>query len=81
MMDKFNPQIKQIKPERRIIDVTRESVHEMLGLPLGHRKLENMPFRNVQDTCYVKWTEQFTNKSMIHIQETRLRLLYQKLLT
>nr|KAJ0198477.1 hypothetical protein LSAT_V11C700344380 [Lactuca sativa] len=58
----------------RVIDVTKESVKEILGFPLGRKQLSKLPFRTKEDKCYKEWTNQFEEKKMIRLQDIKMKI-------
>ncbi|CAH1432144.1 unnamed protein product [Lactuca virosa] len=76
VIDKFDPtKMKIVLREGVEIDVTRESVNQMLGFPLGKKQFSKLPFRKENDKCYDEWTEQFENKKMIRLHEIKMNIL------
>nr|KAJ0226072.1 hypothetical protein LSAT_V11C100036710 [Lactuca sativa] len=53
---KFNSKTKKIVMEEGVIDITRESVNQILGFPLGKTKFSRLPFRTADDNSYEKLT-------------------------
>ncbi|CAI9278553.1 unnamed protein product [Lactuca saligna] len=75
VLEKFDLTTKKIILQRGKIDVTRESVHQILGFPLGRKKFSELPFRTTEDNTYEEWTQQFENKSMIRLQEIKMKIV------
>ncbi|CAH1453906.1 unnamed protein product [Lactuca virosa] len=75
VLQKFNSKTKKIVMEGGVIDVTRESVNQILGFPLGKTKFSSLPFRTADDNSYEKWTEQFDNKSIIRLKEIKMKIV------
>ncbi|CAH1415980.1 unnamed protein product [Lactuca virosa] len=75
VLQKFNSKTKKIVMEGGVIDVTRESVNQILGFPLGKTKFSSLPFRIADDNSYEKWTERFDNKSIIRLKEIKMKIV------
>lgn len=75
VLEKFDSTTKKIILQRGKIDVTRESVHQILGFPLGRKKFSELPLRTIEDNTYEEWTQQFENKSMIRLQEIKMKIV------
>nr|KAJ0216731.1 hypothetical protein LSAT_V11C300128920 [Lactuca sativa] len=58
-----------------LIDVTKESVKEILGFPLGRKQFSKLPFRTKEDKCYEEWTNQFDDKNMIWLQDIKMKIV------
>ncbi|CAH1420528.1 unnamed protein product [Lactuca virosa] len=52
VLKNFNSKTKKIVFQRAVIDVTKESVKEILGFPLGRKQFSKLPFRTKEDKCY-----------------------------
>ncbi|KAL4560985.1 hypothetical protein LXL04_033144 [Taraxacum kok-saghyz] len=55
----FDPQNMVLKANNRVININRECVHDLLGLPLGHVKIEDMEYRTKDDKTVEDWYDQF----------------------
>ncbi|CAH1438407.1 unnamed protein product [Lactuca virosa] len=61
--------------EGGVIDVTRESVNQILGFPLGKTKFSSLPFRTADDNSYEKWTEHFDNNNIIRLKWIKMKIV------
>ncbi|CAI9277211.1 unnamed protein product [Lactuca saligna] len=50
----------------------------MLEFPLGSIEFSKLPFRTKADKTYGEWTNQFKNKTMIHLQEIKMKIVSSK---
>nr|GEW75167.1 hypothetical protein [Tanacetum cinerariifolium] len=60
-IDHFHPGIMELRLEKGSIKETRQKVHDMLGMPIGTRKLEDLEHRPSNDPFIKEWEEQFKN--------------------
>lgn len=60
-----------IKVEKGEIMVTRESVNEMWGIPLGGKRIEENSYRDRSDKWYNDWAKQFDD--VLNLRMTQLR--------
>ena len=74
VLEKFETSSRKIKLPAGDIDVTRESVHQMLGLPMGDVKWDDLQFRDPEDTAHTDWINQFED-NMIRIQPLKMKLV------
>ncbi|CAH1450647.1 unnamed protein product [Lactuca virosa] len=51
------------------IKVDRQSVNEMLGIPMSDQKVEDLSFRPAEDECYSKWISQFHKAENIRLND------------
>ncbi|GJV92574.1 hypothetical protein Tco_1540387 [Tanacetum coccineum] len=58
-IDHFHPGSMELRLEKGSIKATRQKVHDMLGIPIGSRKLENLEQRPSNDPFNKEWEEQF----------------------
>nr|KAJ0209429.1 hypothetical protein LSAT_V11C400191760 [Lactuca sativa] len=69
---KGSSKTKKIVIEGGVIDVTRESVNQILGFPLGKTKFSNLQFRTADNN------KQFDNKSIIQLKEIKMKIVSSK---
>ncbi|CAH1446722.1 unnamed protein product [Lactuca virosa] len=60
-----------IKVEKGDIMVTRESLNEMLGIPMNGKRIEELGYRDRSDTWYNNWAIQFDD--VLNLRMTQLR--------
>nr|KAJ0191179.1 hypothetical protein LSAT_V11C800415390 [Lactuca sativa] len=75
VLKNFDSETKKIILQRRVIDVTKESVKEILRFPLGRKQFSKLPFRSKEDKCYKEWTNQFEDKKMIRLQDIKMKIV------
>ncbi|CAH1446719.1 unnamed protein product [Lactuca virosa] len=51
------------------IKVDSQSVNEMLGIPIGEKEVDQLPFRPKDDQCYNRWIKQFADKNNIKLKD------------
>ncbi|KAL4574305.1 hypothetical protein LXL04_021134 [Taraxacum kok-saghyz] len=61
----FDPKNMVLKVNNGVINITREHVHKILGLPLGHVKIDNMEYWSKEDKTVDDWYDQFDGKNDI----------------
>ncbi|PWA99412.1 hypothetical protein CTI12_AA009070 [Artemisia annua] len=59
VLEKFHPKSMELRLERGSIKVTRQKVHDMLGVPMGSRKLNEMEPREWDDEFITRWEQQY----------------------
>jgi hypothetical protein len=70
----FSMSEMQIKVYDKVIDVTVDSVQEVLGFPMGDVTFNNLHFLPPGDTSYHEWAAQYPNKGQIRLQEVRTQI-------
>ncbi|CAI9264940.1 unnamed protein product [Lactuca saligna] len=75
VLKNFNSEIKKIVLQRGVIDVIKESVKEIVVLPLGRKQFSKLLFKTKEDKCYEEWTNQFDDKQMIRLQDTKMKIV------
>jgi hypothetical protein len=78
MLKKFDPMTKTIKMHCGKVRVTRESVNDMLGLPMGGTKIDDLPFTTEHYLSFVEWTKQFRNNKNIRITDIKSKIVLTK---
>lgn len=68
MVRKFNTKIYELVLEKGKILVTREKIHEILGVPLGENSLFDLPERHLNDDFVNVWLKQFSPKKLTEIR-------------
>ncbi|GJW73768.1 hypothetical protein Tco_0133138 [Tanacetum coccineum] len=58
-IDHFHPGSMELRLEKGSIKATRQKVHDMLGIPTGSRKLEDLKQRPSNDPFIKEWEKQF----------------------
>ncbi|GKE15509.1 hypothetical protein Tco_1423086, partial [Tanacetum coccineum] len=58
-IDHFHPGSMELRLEKGSIKATRQKVHDMLGIPMGSRKLEDLEERPSNDPFIKEWEKQF----------------------
>ncbi|CAH1418790.1 unnamed protein product [Lactuca virosa] len=58
--------------------VDSQSVNEMLGIPVGEKEVDQLPFRPKDDQCYNKWIKQFADKNNIRLKDIMNAILSTK---
>ena len=74
VLDCFNEKTRKIEFPTGDIDVTRESINQILGFPMGSIKLKSMGFRGAEDRTYNNWENQFKKKTLIRLNEIKMKL-------
>ncbi|PWA48886.1 hypothetical protein CTI12_AA488630 [Artemisia annua] len=59
VLENFHPKSMELRLERGSIKVTRQKVHDMLGVPMGSRKLNEMEPREWDDEFITRWEQQY----------------------
>ncbi|GJV03486.1 hypothetical protein Tco_1337055 [Tanacetum coccineum] len=59
LIEHFHPESMELRLERGSIKITRQKVNDMLGIPMGSRKLEDLEQKPSNDPFIKKWEEQF----------------------
>ncbi|XP_052627234.1 uncharacterized protein LOC128133744 [Lactuca sativa] len=75
VLKNFNSETKKIVLQKGVIDVTKESIKEILGFPLGRKQFSKHPFRTKEDKCYEEWTNQLDDKKMIRLQDIKMKIV------
>ncbi|CAH1453910.1 unnamed protein product [Lactuca virosa] len=65
----FDIDKKVLKVINGEIKVDRQSVNEMLGIPMGDQKVEDLSFRPAEDKCYNKWISQYHKAENIRLND------------
>ena len=63
--EKFHPPSMELRLEKGSIKVTRQKIHDMLGVPMGKTKLEDLEPREKDDPFIAEWEGQFTHVKKI----------------
>ncbi|GJV40634.1 hypothetical protein Tco_1419074 [Tanacetum coccineum] len=58
MIDNFHTPSMELRLQKGSINVTRLKVHEMFGIPIGNRKLEDLELRSYNDPFIREWEDQ-----------------------
>nr|KAJ0204610.1 hypothetical protein LSAT_V11C500274460 [Lactuca sativa] len=66
-LQKFDYERMVIDIEGKELKVTTESVHDMLGIPIGGTKLTQLDQWPKDDTSYDEWKQQFKKDSIIRL--------------
>ncbi|KAL4592180.1 hypothetical protein LXL04_005166 [Taraxacum kok-saghyz] len=61
----FDPKNMVLKVNKGVINITREHVHKLLGLPLGRVKIDDMEYRSKEDKTVDDWYDQFDGRKDI----------------
>nr|KAJ0227372.1 hypothetical protein LSAT_V11C100031940 [Lactuca sativa] len=80
----FDADMMVLKLHHGEIQINRQVIHEMLGLPLGHVTIKSMPYREVTDDTITVWRKQFEDEDNIRpravqqviMQSTRADLIF-----
>nr|KAJ0216445.1 hypothetical protein LSAT_V11C300134480 [Lactuca sativa] len=67
VLQKFDSKRMVIDIEGKELKVTAESVHDMLGIPIGGTKLTQLDQWTKDDTIYDEWKQQFKKDSIIRL--------------
>nr|KAJ0218045.1 hypothetical protein LSAT_V11C300105240 [Lactuca sativa] len=67
VLQKFDSERIVIDIEGKELKVTAESVHDMLGIPIGGTKLTQLDQWPKDDTSYDEWKQQFKKDSIIRL--------------
>ncbi|CAH1414514.1 unnamed protein product [Lactuca virosa] len=67
VLQKFDSERMVIDIEGKELKVTAESVHDMLGIPIGGTKLTQLDQWPKDDTSYDEWKQQFKKDSIIRL--------------
>nr|KAJ0203039.1 hypothetical protein LSAT_V11C500295170 [Lactuca sativa] len=67
VLQKFDSRRMVIDIEGKELKVTAESVHDMLGIPIGGTKLTQLDQWPKDDTSYDEWKQQFKKDSIIRL--------------
>ncbi|CAI9260749.1 unnamed protein product [Lactuca saligna] len=67
VLQKFDYERMVIDIEGKELKVTAESVHDMLGIPIGGTKLTQLDQWPKDDTSYDEWKQQFKKDSIIRL--------------
>ena len=59
VLENFHPNSMELRLEKGSIKVTRQKVHDMLGVPMGSRKLDEMEQREWDDEFIKIWEQQY----------------------
>ncbi|PWA37056.1 hypothetical protein CTI12_AA594850 [Artemisia annua] len=59
VLENFHPNSMELRLEKGSIKVTRQKVHDMLGVPMGSRKLDEMEPREWNDEFITRWEQQY----------------------
>nr|GEZ51213.1 hypothetical protein [Tanacetum cinerariifolium] len=62
-IDHFHPRSMEPRLEKGSIKATRQKVHDMLGIPMGSRKLKDLEQRPSNDPFIKEWEKQFKHVS------------------
>ncbi|PWA44220.1 hypothetical protein CTI12_AA530240 [Artemisia annua] len=59
VLENFHPNSMELRLEKGSIKVTRQKVYDMLGVPMGSRKLDEMEPREWNDEFITRWEQQY----------------------
>ena len=59
VLEHFHPKSMELRLERGSIKVTRQKIHDMLGVPMGRRKIDEMEPREWNDEFVIRWEQQY----------------------
>nr|KAJ0196367.1 hypothetical protein LSAT_V11C700381280 [Lactuca sativa] len=65
VLQKFDSERMVVDIEGKELRVTAESIHDMLGIPIGGTKLTQLDQWPKDDTSYDEWKQQFKKDSII----------------
>ncbi|GJR63215.1 hypothetical protein Tco_1505377 [Tanacetum coccineum] len=61
VIDKFHTSSMELRLEKGSIKVTRQKIHEILGIPMGETKLEDLNERPSNDPFIKEWKAQYSH--------------------
>ncbi|CAH1431618.1 unnamed protein product [Lactuca virosa] len=64
-VNNFDPERMVLNVERGEIPITRQLIHDMLGLPLGNININSLKFRPAEDKTVDLWSAQFKSENDI----------------
>ena len=65
VVDKFHPPSMELRLEKGSIKVTRQKINDMLGVPMGANKLEELEERDHDDPFIKQWEKQYSQVKKI----------------
>ena len=65
VVDKFHPTSMELRLEQGSIKITKQIIHDMIGVPMGKMKLEDLEKRDADDPFIAEWESQYSNVAKI----------------
>ncbi|PWA46241.1 hypothetical protein CTI12_AA503420 [Artemisia annua] len=65
VVDKFHPTSMELRLEKGSIKITKQRIHDMIGVPMGKMKLEDLEQRDPDDPFIAEWESQYSNVAKI----------------
>jgi hypothetical protein len=74
MLERFNATTMTIALPCGNINLSRDTVHDIMGLPMGATKITELPFRSPEHTSYTNWYNQY-NKTHVRIHDVKRKII------
>ncbi|PWA75107.1 hypothetical protein CTI12_AA228290 [Artemisia annua] len=65
VVDKFHPTSMELRLEKGSIKITKQRIHDMIGVSMGKTKLEDLEQRDPDDPFIAEWESQYSNVAKI----------------
>ncbi|PWA70327.1 hypothetical protein CTI12_AA289060 [Artemisia annua] len=65
VVDKFHPTSMELRLEKGSIKITKQRINDMIGVPMGKTKLEDLEQRDPDDPFIAEWESQYSNVAKI----------------
>ncbi|PWA54937.1 hypothetical protein CTI12_AA431760 [Artemisia annua] len=65
VVDKFHLTSMELRLEKGSIKITKQRIHDMIGVPMGKMKLEDLEQRDPDDPFIAEWEIQYSNVAKI----------------
>ena len=78
VLEKYNSFDNTINLPCGTINVTKESVHQIMGLPMGKTQFDDLPYPDIEDNCYIDWSSRYADKNHIRLNEIKTQIIQSK---
>ncbi|KAL4562268.1 hypothetical protein LXL04_034467 [Taraxacum kok-saghyz] len=77
VLERLDVEKLEVVVENGVLDVSAQSVHDMLGLPLGETSFKYMPAvdEDDEDSCIFEWKNQFENTKDLRLKQLKNDIL------
>ena len=74
VLERLDVEKMEVIVEKGVLNVNAESVHDMLGLPLGGTLFKDMPVFD-EDSCMFEWKNQYENTKDLRLKQLKNEIL------
>ncbi|KAL4568177.1 hypothetical protein LXL04_023784 [Taraxacum kok-saghyz] len=71
VLERLDVEKMEVVVEKEVLNVNAESVHDMLGLPIGGTLFKDMPVvdEDDEDSCMFEWRQQYENTKHLRLKQ------------